>query len=631
MPATLALWYEKITDILYDHGGDFDDFWHYSPSNGRHDAAGRYDDVHADAVPAVVAMLENAGFEEEFHENIEDTNLNYRFISECERIHIKFNYDSLSGGFSFRIELNSCEDCGEFDCECPEPPNPFICSECFTYPCMCHNCEKDGHIWGNWHITTPATTTAKGERTRTCSECGEIEKEEIPMVEPVRIEDVETIIEEETQKDEDGRDFITLDLETLGATAFEPELFELLAKSDLDYIVIEVGYFTFIIDIDSITEKAVEFDFGQLEIIFLGDDEKDVVIEGVNIPENSIIINPPVIGDFGFELTIHLSKEQLESADFDLEEGGEILMFHFKDGSWSLFSVLTVDEDGNAAVTISSASFFVLSAESLASISGTAAITANRGTTQLSATIDGKPLTGVTWSSDNTARAAVNASGLVTAAGGAANNGTATITIKAGDTVLAARTVNISGQINTGNNFVGGGGVNPPSNRTLPTAPIITAGTTVWTVTNIPRTALTALGLSSQIPVNQIRITAEQTGNVSVSVGADYAGQNAVLVKFNAETGQLEFVSAATVGANGSANINITQTGDFLVLTFKTGDISGTGTVDTSDALAVLRHAVGLTKLSGIQTFVANGKSGDIDTSDALNILRYAVGLIDRI
>ncbi|MCL2698390.1 MAG: hypothetical protein FWE74_09985 [Oscillospiraceae bacterium] len=150
-------------------------------------------------------------------------------------------------------------------------------------------------------------------------------------------------------------------------------------------------------------------------------------------------------------------------------------------------------------------------------------------------------------------------------------------------------------------------------------------------MTNIPRTALTALSLSTEIPVRQLKVPTGATGNTSVSVGAAFAGQNAVLVKFNAASGALEFVSASTVGANGSANMNITQTGDFLVLTFKTGDITGTGEVQTQDALALLRHVAGISELNSIQQYVANGKSGDVGTNDALNILRLVAGIIEKI
>jgi hypothetical protein len=175
----------------------------------------------------------------------------------------------------------------------------------------------------------------------------------------------------------------------------------------------------------------------------------------------------------------------------------------------------------------------------------------------------------------------------------------------------------------------GGGGSGSGSSDSTPSpAPsnIIQSGTSTFIV-NIPQTAISAI--SSNIPVNQLKISA--TGNVNVSVGEDYAGQNAVLVRFNATTGELEFVSAAQVGANGSANMNITQTGDFLVLTFKTGDVTGTGEVQTNDALAILKHVAGTAPLNSVQLFVANGKQGDTGTTDALNILRYVAGLIDKI
>ncbi|MDR2568900.1 MAG: leucine-rich repeat protein [Oscillospiraceae bacterium] len=176
----------------------------------------------------------------------------------------------------------------------------------------------------------------------------------------------------------------------------------------------------------------------------------------------------------------------------------------------------------------------------------------------------------------------------------------------------------------------GGGGGSTDTTPTTPT-PTITTGTTTWTVTNIPRTALTALSLSAEIPVRQLRIPTGATGNQNISIGADFASQNAVLVRYNATTRELEFVSASTVGANGNASMNITQTGDYLVFTFKTGDITGTGEVQTTDALAVLRDVAGISKLNSIQTFVANGKSGDINTTDALNILRLVAGLIEKI
>jgi hypothetical protein len=146
---------------------------------------------------------------------------------------------------------------------------------------------------------------------------------------------------------------------------------------------------------------------------------------------------------------------------------------------------------------------------------------------------------------------------------------------------------------------------------------------------NIPRTVINAI--NSKIPINQLKISAVATGSMSVSVGADFAGQNAVLVRYNAETGELEFVSASTVGEDGNASLNAAQTGDYLVLTFKTGDITGTGEVTTADALALLRHIAGIIELNSVQLFIANGKTGETGTIDALNILRYIAGVVGKI
>ena len=41
-----------------------------------------------------------------------------------------------------------------------------------------------GHDFGEWTVTKPATVSAEGEKTRTCSRCGETEHSKIPVLEP---------------------------------------------------------------------------------------------------------------------------------------------------------------------------------------------------------------------------------------------------------------------------------------------------------------------------------------------------------------------------------------------------------------------------------------------------------------
>ncbi|MCL2698072.1 MAG: hypothetical protein FWE74_08330, partial [Oscillospiraceae bacterium] len=104
----------------------------------------------------------------------------------------------------------------------------------------------------------------------------------------------------------------------------------------------------------------------------------------------------------------------------------------------------------------------------------------------------------------------------------------------------------------------------------------------------------------------------------------------AVLTRLNAD-GELEVVNTATLNASGQATFNITAAGDYLVLARKTGDITGTGTVETADAMALLRHIAGIAPLDSIGQFIANGKTGENNTADALNILRYIAGIIEKI
>ncbi|MCL2637898.1 MAG: hypothetical protein FWD48_05945 [Oscillospiraceae bacterium] len=148
-------------------------------------------------------------------------------------------------------------------------------------------------------------------------------------------------------------------------------------------------------------------------------------------------------------------------------------------------------------------------------------------------------------------------------------------------------------------------------------------------VVNIPLNIIQTININ--IPVTQLKVPAGAIGYQTVSVGVEYIEQNAVLVQYNATTGELEFIATSIVGSNGNANINVRQTGDFLVLTFKTGDITGTGEVQTADALALLRHIAGISELNSVQLFVANGKEGDVGTTDALNILRLVAGISEKI
>lgn len=62
------------------------------------------------------------------------------------------------------------------------------------------------------------------------------------------------------------------------------------------------------------------------------------------------------------------------------------------------------------------------------------------------------------------------------------------------------------------------------------------------------------------------------------------------------------------------------------------GDVTNDGEINSSDALAVLRYAVGLETESEIETNVADVNSdGTINSSDALSILRIVVGMDEKV
>ncbi|MDR2558288.1 MAG: hypothetical protein LBC86_01900 [Oscillospiraceae bacterium] len=390
-----------------------------------------------------------------------------------------------------------------------------------------------------------------------------------------------------------------------------------------------------IIEIDParITSEARETDLNiDIQITSQGNQ-----VSGV--PANSIVIRPFDHGEFGFEISFVLSAEELEEAGLN---GNSARLWHIDDdGKVVEDGRVTRNNDGSVTIGITRASYYVMSEDEPAGGN-------NQGEDdcdncgKFPCECENKPEPCKDCEKDPCECEKAHDCAALGHKFGAWKTTVTATTAREGsrericevcehkETETIAR---LTGGGNTGGGGSGGGGGGGSSTTDTPTTPTIavTTGTATWAVTSIPRTALTALGLSTNIPVNQLRVPTGATGNTTVSVGASFAGQNAVLVKFNAETQQLEFVSASTVSANGNASINITQTGDFLVLTFKTGDITGTGEVQTADALAVLRDVAGISKLNSIQTFVANGGKGDIGTNNALDILRLVAGIIDKI
>ncbi|MCL2018511.1 MAG: leucine-rich repeat domain-containing protein [Oscillospiraceae bacterium] len=184
-----------------------------------------------------------------------------------------------------------------------------------------------------------------------------------------------------------------------------------------------------------------------------------------------------------------------------------------------------------------------------------------------------------------------------------------------------------------------GGGSNSPINSGR--RPTSTTNTTTTTseenesvtgteeiIIDVPVTVIREI--AGNLPTTQIAATA--AGTQLITTAAANAGQNAVLLVFNEETGEFEVVSAATVGADGTATVNIPGAGDYIVVVAQTGDLTGTGTVTAADALLLLQALTGNAELNPLQKFLTSSRSDSKFTAtDALNILKFVAGMIDEL
>jgi hypothetical protein len=118
-----------------------------------------------------------------------------------------------------------------------------------------------------------------------------------------------------------------------------------------------------------------------------------------------------------------------------------------------------------------------------------------------------------------------------------------------------------------------------------------------------------------------------QTGAVAkFADGSASSNTNSVTVQgLAAGTFILQAVPTTGVGTLTSGTVTVVQT-------VKKGDVNDDGTVDSGDAILILRYSVGLTALTDTQKAAGNVtnkvSNSDIDSGDAIVILRYSVGLI---
>jgi len=168
----------------------------------------------------------------------------------------------------------------------------------------------------------------------------------------------------------------------------------------------------------------------------------------------------------------------------------------------------------------------------------------------------------------------------------------------------------------------------PSRPTTSSTTPIMVQRGISTLIVDIP--LLRIQEIAKNLPIFQIR--ADEAGIQTIIASSDNAGQNAVLMRYNAETEQFEVVSATTVNTDGTAAINIPAAGDYIVVIAQTGDLTGTGTVTEEDAFLLLQALAGKTELNPLQQFLTSSRSDSKFTAtDALNILKLVAGIMGEI
>ncbi|MBR6408498.1 MAG: leucine-rich repeat domain-containing protein [Clostridia bacterium] len=169
---------------------------------------------------------------------------------------------------------------------------------------------------------------------------------------------------------------------------------------------------------------------------------------------------------------------------------------------------------------------------------------------------------------------------------------------------------------------------------------------------NLGNPVKTATGLTGESAADGIKLTwtnsAQATGrkvdatqifrieNGSNVLIGTLEGDGTEYTDTTAEVGKEYIYSVRTCVANDgnyvtsakSATVTVTREASSDVML---GDIDGSGSVTTADALLALKASVGITKLNAEQMKAAevDGEPG-ITTSDALNILKYCVGIIKK-
>ena len=113
---------------------------------------------------------------------------------------------------------------------------------------------------------------------------------------------------------------------------------------------------------------------------------------------------------------------------------------------------------------------------------------------------------------------------------------------------------------------------------------------------------------------------------VSMNAAAAAPAPNAEFLGWYSESGELISENTELAPGAGRSRVTARFTGGAALL----GDANGDGSVDSADALIVLRASMGIVQLSEETASACDvDHNGVLNTADALMILRYAMGLIE--
>lgn len=135
-------------------------------------------------------------------------------------------------------------------------------------------------------------------------------------------------------------------------------------------------------------------------------------------------------------------------------------------------------------------------------------------------------------------------------------------------------------------------------------------------------------GLRGKLSANIVISADGLTFDVKITPGS-IDGEKFVNL-YRSNNGVKTFVGAARIGADGSAAISVTGSGELIAMICAYSDIPGdadnNGTMNAMDASHLLRFAVGIDSLSNAEMSDVNG-DGTVNALDAAAILRKAAGL----